>query len=469
MVDIMSRDQRSLQASVKSSAHARRSSLAASSVIQQSSSQQQQQQQQNAVFTSARPSVANAEDYHHFYEPATIANKHASHQTQAEMLVTRFPTKVESNESAEVEARGWPPFQDVSPATAPCPGVGGRRGGRAKFARGLKSGPQTPSALGSSTSSAITPVSTCRYDSSLGLLTKKFINLIKQADDGVLDLNRAADTLHQVQKRRIYDITNVLEGIGLIEKKLKNRIQWKGIGISKIGDASDEVSLLQTDIDHLSKEEHELDENIREMREKLRTFSEDENHKQWLYVTEDDIKNIPCFQNKTLIAIKAPLGTALDVPDPDEGVDYPHRRYQLLLQSTMGPIDLYLVSGFKMNQPHIPLELVHSVALPTLDSPPASMLQESGHLVNFGSASHELALGIVEPSSPNDSSIGLMRILPAEVDTDADYWLLSDADVGITDMWSSDPSSYVWDEMAKFNASEFRLAIEGSPQTPPLS
>ena len=33
--------------------------------------------------------------------------------------------------------------------------------------------------------------------------------------------------IQQVQKRRIYDITNVLEGIGLIEKNLKNRIQWK--------------------------------------------------------------------------------------------------------------------------------------------------------------------------------------------------------------------------------------------------
>jgi hypothetical protein len=32
----------------------------------------------------------------------------------------------------------------------------------------------------------------------------------------------------QVQKRRIYDITNVLEGIGLIEKKSKNNIQWRG-------------------------------------------------------------------------------------------------------------------------------------------------------------------------------------------------------------------------------------------------
>ena len=31
------------------------------------------------------------------------------------------------------------------------------------------------------------------YDS--GLLTKKFINLIKHAEDGILDLNKAADTL----------------------------------------------------------------------------------------------------------------------------------------------------------------------------------------------------------------------------------------------------------------------------------
>lgn len=29
------------------------------------------------------------------------------------------------------------------------------------------------------------------------------------------------------QKRRIYDITNVLEGIGLIEKETKNTIKWK--------------------------------------------------------------------------------------------------------------------------------------------------------------------------------------------------------------------------------------------------
>uniref|UniRef100_A0A8C0FSG3 E2F/DP family winged-helix DNA-binding domain-containing protein n=2 Tax=Strigidae TaxID=30459 RepID=A0A8C0FSG3_BUBBB len=64
-----------------------------------------------------------------------------------------------------------------------------------------------------------------RYDTSLGLLTKKFIRLLNESPDGVVDLNRAAEVL-EVQKRRIYDITNVLEGIQLIRKKSKNNIQW---------------------------------------------------------------------------------------------------------------------------------------------------------------------------------------------------------------------------------------------------
>ena len=36
----------------------------------------------------------------------------------------------------------------------------------------------------------------CRYDSSLGLLTKKFVALVEAAPDGVLDLNKAAEALN---------------------------------------------------------------------------------------------------------------------------------------------------------------------------------------------------------------------------------------------------------------------------------
>ena len=65
-------------------------------------------------------------------------------------------------------------------------------------------------------------------ENSLGELTRKFIQLIKDSTENLcVDLNEAATRLG-VQKRRIYDITNVLEGIGLIEKTIKNKIKWKG-------------------------------------------------------------------------------------------------------------------------------------------------------------------------------------------------------------------------------------------------
>lgn len=42
-----------------------------------------------------------------------------------------------------------------------------------------------------------------------------------------VDISEAARTLN-VQKRRIYDITNVLQGIGYIEKVGKNLMRWVG-------------------------------------------------------------------------------------------------------------------------------------------------------------------------------------------------------------------------------------------------
>ena len=50
-----------------------------------------------------------------------------------------------------------------------------------------------------------------RYETSLGVLTKRFVSLLRSSENGILDLNHAAEQL-DVQKRRIYDITNVLEG-----------------------------------------------------------------------------------------------------------------------------------------------------------------------------------------------------------------------------------------------------------------
>lgn len=263
MVDIVPGDSSGLHSLTRNSMPARR---AASTPVKQNLQHFPSSQSSFSPFTSSRPAFALAEDYHHFIEPGTSADRlsrsgGSTPKYEVDMFVTKFPVKNMSNmdEDHDMESNEWPSGwgladaeADGSPVTTPDRMVGsslaghiGRRFNRLRPAGHSKVGPQTPGSNRVSPSSKVrTPVSTCRYDSSLGLLTKKFINLITQADDGVLDLNKAADTLH-VQKRRIYDITNVLEGIGLIEKKLKNRIRWKGLGVSRPSEATDEAGFLQ--------------------------------------------------------------------------------------------------------------------------------------------------------------------------------------------------------------------------------
>jgi len=196
---------------------------------------------------------------------------------------------------------------------------------------------------------------TCRYDSSLGLLTKKFVALIQGAPEGILDLNQAAGALG-VQKRRIYDITNVLEGIGLIEKKSKNNIQWKGMGVTSNTNIQLELHNLKEQIRTAGEQEQFLDEAIATMQHSLRQLAEDADSSQHAHMTHDDIRSIASFAQDTVIAIKAPSGTTLEVPDPDEGMEYPQRRYQIYLKSATGPIEVFLVSAVGTDEKARPRE-----------------------------------------------------------------------------------------------------------------
>lgn len=392
----------------------------------------------------------------------------------AEAVVFRTPLKRkhdrEDNEAAESD--DWmmsPGYANAasSPVPTPLSGKGSKIPAKSKAAKGQKSCPQTPLCSGSP-GNPVTPVGGCRYDSSLGLLTKKFLNLLKGAPGGIVDLNNAAETL-EVQKRRIYDITNVLEGIGLIEKKLKNNIRWKGIDDSRPGEVSDDMSILQADIEALTLQEHSFDEQISEMRDKLRELTEDENNQKWLYVTEDDIKSLPCFQNQTLIAIKAPHGTTLEVPDPDEVNDYPQRRYRIVLRSTMGPIDVYLVSQFEeMNGMETPPRPTQTVNMDSLENPRTPLAAESNKAAEMEPNIQEGL--IMPPDAPTSSQDigGMMKIAPSELDTDADYWLLSDTGVSITDMWNTAPE-VEWEGIDKFNAEDFLEVSTPRQQDKPSS
>ncbi|XP_051736982.1 transcription factor E2F1-like [Ctenopharyngodon idella] len=171
-----------------------------------------------------------------------------------------------------------------------------------------------------------------RYDTSLNLTTKRFLDLLAQSPDGVVDLNWASQVL-DVQKRRIYDITNVLEGIHLISKKSKNNIQWLGNRID--GASVARFQELQKEVSELTEAEEKLDELINKCSLQLRLLTEDTHNKKLGYVRCQDLRNTVNPPDQIIMVIRAPPETQMQVSEPSEG-------YQISLKSSKGPIDVFL-------------------------------------------------------------------------------------------------------------------------------
>jgi len=233
----------------------------------------------------------------------------------------------------------------------------------------------------------------CRQDCSLFKLTRRFLDLVFKTDDGLLDLNAVAERLG-VKKRRIYDITNVLEGVGIIEKQGKNHIRWKGMGESAAGNpdtrktalaavnrdasgeapaktetatvqraglttdgnavvcgvdlaADQEILRLREEILELEKSDRLLDEQIRILRDDLRRLSTSEKVMRYAYLTDEDILSLSIFQKHMVIAVQAPPGTELLWGDDPKARNRASKAvvYQLHVRSSGGAIECYLLSA----------------------------------------------------------------------------------------------------------------------------
>ncbi|KAF2885669.1 hypothetical protein ILUMI_20520 [Ignelater luminosus] len=179
-----------------------------------------------------------------------------------------------------------------------------------------------------------------RFEKSLGLLTTKFVNLLQKAQGGVLDLKVAADLLAVRQKRRIYDITNVLEGIGLIEKRSKNSIQWKPFAYREAFPAynaqefSSRVAHLKEEIEKLEDYENALDRHKSRIEQSIKNVTEDIDTKKYLYATNEDLIN--CFGNDdAIVVLSTPLNSSIQLDNPPSS---PGGALQLTVKSSGNPI-----------------------------------------------------------------------------------------------------------------------------------
>jgi hypothetical protein len=170
---------------------------------------------------------------------------------------------------------------------------------------------------------------------------------------------------------------NVLEGIGLLVKKGKNHVSWNDNAPEpavadetkskeKTGDDTDEIGSpprinkttsvtsnaqfeeMKKHLQNLKQEEREVDQYLEYLTQQAEVFNGRQpasreqaaclppgvgNVADHMYVRFKDITAMPEYSSDTVIGIRAPSGTSLEVPDPDQGMTPGQRRFEMYLSS----------------------------------------------------------------------------------------------------------------------------------------
>lgn len=146
-----------------------------------------------------------------------------------------------------------------------------------------------------------------RMDKSLATMTVHVVELLKKAPKGILNLGEATKILEVRQKRRIYDVTNVLEGIGLIEKHGKNSVKWRGDSLTPDPrEVSRQMRLLKSKGSEYRQYEALIDHQIQIIQQSIQNSQADESQASFAYVTSEDLVEVFGTQSVNLAIRKPP-------------------------------------------------------------------------------------------------------------------------------------------------------------------
>ena len=162
-----------------------------------------------------------------------------------------------------------------------------------------------------------------RQENSLGELTKNFINYIRKSGKNTVNINELVKEL-KVKKRRIYDITNVLEGIGYVQKHAKNEISWirtevlNNYSNSRLFNMKQEVNNRKNEYNELEKNSKLLDKEIGKIKQEFNSISQKDDFNKYGYITFTDLNKLSDNDKFDLLVIKAVKGTSIDIIDPND-------------------------------------------------------------------------------------------------------------------------------------------------------
>ena len=147
-----------------------------------------------------------------------------------------------------------------------------------------------------------------KQDNSLSQLTQGFLDYIKKKGRVRISINEMVEDL-KVKKRRIYDITNVLQGIGY-----NNSSKNEPTSENHISNYSE----LKKELDELKSQKNKIEANLDKYREEFKLISEKNEFPKYGYITFDDICDLSINEKVNFMLIKAPKGTQINVIDDEE-------------------------------------------------------------------------------------------------------------------------------------------------------
>ena len=156
-------------------------------------------------------------------------------------------------------------------------------------------------------------------------LTKGFIALLANSN-GEVDLSDAENILH-ASKRRLYDVANVLAGVGLVARSGKSKVRW-------IGELTDNPDVANES--KITEREAEIDAMIHEVDNCINDLTSSELFKNYAWVTEKEIYDIVNNEDVALYAFKGSPNLVVEYTPPDD----PQGELKLLCKDPSSDVDL---------------------------------------------------------------------------------------------------------------------------------
>ena len=146
---------------------------------------------------------------------------------------------------------------------------------------------------------------------SLSIITSAFINYMKSQNGKEVELSQVENALN-ISKRRLYDVINVLAGIGVIERGGKSKIKWIEDPKKEREETIDEEPTIQ----QLLEYEQSIDAKLAALSNSLTNLLSVPEYKPYSYITISDFNNvIDNNQNYSKFVLTGPPDLQIEISD----------------------------------------------------------------------------------------------------------------------------------------------------------